>query len=56
MQLWNYKQQYINTDRIIRVEQKDDLFYLFWLDERNAVQTIVLRPDEWKNIRGEIQD
>lgn len=49
-----YDRQYINADRIVRVENQSDLFTIHWMDEQNQGRTILLRADQWELMKREI--
>lgn len=56
MKLWHYRDEYINADRIVRVKREQDAYTVYWLDEGNGVNEIVLRKDQWLIALQEMQD
>lgn len=56
MKLWQHGNEFINVDRIARVKREQDVYTVYWLDEGNGVQEIVLRKDQWLTALRQIQD
>jgi hypothetical protein len=55
MELWRHHDNFLNTNRIVRIEKLEKDYLVYWLDENNEVLKLSVDPAGWVSLTRALQ-